>query len=544
MTNKEIASLFNEMAGLMELHGENEFRIKSYANSYLAIRKLDTPLVDMSPAELTSIRGIGKTMADKILEIKHKGSFDSLEELRAKTPQGVREMLSIKGIGPKKLISIWKELGVESPGELLYACRENRLLALKGFGNKIQEDLIRVLEFHHSNSSLFLLANIQSDIREISDQLKKCQPGIEIFLCGEARRMMPVLDKLCFLISRKPSSLPEDMAALEEQDHKITAIWKEKIPLELKIASFPLSAEVQLEETGGSEAFLRYLGTKTGTDPEIPDERTYFQNAGLAYIPPECRDLHQFEGFEESRLVDHQDIRGVIHNHSTYSDGNASLRQMAEECIRLGYEYLVISDHSKSAFYANGLSIERVEMQWREIDVLNRELAPFRIYKSIESDILSDGSLDYPEDILSGFELVIASIHSNLKMSEEKAMERLLKAIGHPATRILGHPTGRLLLSRQGYPIDHKRIIDACAEHRVVIELNANPMRLDLDWNWIPYAQERGVMISINPDAHNLNGIRDIGHGVHAARKGGLLQNNCLNCYNTSKFNEWISSKA
>jgi len=543
MTNKEIASLFNEMAGLMELHGENEFRIKSYANAYLALRRLDTPLISMSPEELTSIKGVGKTIADKILEIREKGCFESLTEFRAKTPEGVREMLAIKGIGPKKLIAIWKELGIESPGELLYACRENRLLILKGFGTKIQEELIRVLEFHHSHSNLFLLANLRNEINEITEQIKIHQPGTEIILCGEARRMMPVLDQLNFLISQKPVMFPEEMSDINWQDSSISAVWKGTIPVNLKITTFPPAPSVLVQETGGSKAFFDYLGTSILSESADSDERQFFNNAGLAYVPPECRDLEKFDDFEECRLVDHQDIKGVIHNHSTYSDGNASLRKMAEECIRLGYEYLVISDHSKSAFYANGLSIERVEMQWREIDELNRELHPFRIYKSIESDILSDGSLDYPTDILEGFDLVIASIHSNLKMTQEKAMERLLKAIAHPATRILGHPTGRLLLSRQGYPIDHKVIIDACAANQVVIELNANPMRLDMDWSWIPYAQKQQVMISINPDAHNLGGIRDLEHGVNAARKGGLRQNNCLNCYNISEFNKWISSK-
>jgi len=218
-----------------------------------------------------------------------------------------------------------------------------------------------------------------------------------------------------------------------------------------------------------------------------------------------------------------------VHSHSTYSDGIHTLRQMAEAARDKGYEYLAISDHSKTAVYAGGLSVDRVKEQWAEIDQLNEELAPFRIYKSIESDILTDGSLDYDDEILAGFDLVIASVHSGLNMDEEKATQRLLTAIKNPHTTVLGHPTGRLLLSRAGYPVDHKRIIDACAEHQVVIELNANPYRLDIDWTWIPYAVQKGVQISINPDAHAMGGIDDIKYGVLAARKGGLTANGCWN---------------
>ncbi|RMG76580.1 MAG: PHP domain-containing protein, partial [Bacteroidetes bacterium] len=226
--------------------------------------------------------------------------------------------------------------------------------------------------------------------------------------------------------------------------------------------------------------------------------------------------------------------------HSTYSDGVNSIREMAEYARDLGYQYLVMSDHSKSAFYANGLKEDRLRRQWDEIDALNRELAPFTIFKSIESDILSNGDLDYEPDILAQFDLVIASVHSNLRMDKEKATRRLLAAIENPHTTILGHPTGRLLLSREGYPIDHQLIIDACAEHGVAIELNANPYRLDLDWSWIPYAIEKGVLISINPDAHSTAGIHDIHFGVLSARKGGLSKAACLNAKDLDAFKLYL----
>lgn len=306
-----------------------------------------------------------------------------------------------------------------------------------------------------------------------------------------------------------------------KDQNEINGLWNGILPVQFILYKEPLDAYALLSHTGGSAAFYSYLELKP-SHSTIFDEREYFRSINKSYIPAECRDLDDFSLFKEEELIEEGDIKGVIHNHSTYSDGLYSIAEMAKECIKLGYSYLVVSDHSKSAGYANGLSIERVEMQWREIDQLNIQLAPFKIYKSIESDILSDGSLDYDADLLAGFDLVIASIHSNLKMNEDKAMLRLIRAIENPYTRILGHPTGRLLLSRPGYPVDYKKMIDACISNDVVIELNANPMRLDLDWRWIPYAQDRGAIISINPDAHNLKGIRDIRFGVQAARKGGL----------------------
>jgi len=543
MTNKQIAGLFSEMAGLMELHGENEFRIKSYANAYLNIRKLDAELHLLSPEELQAFKGVGKTIAEKIIEINSKGSFDSLEEMRQKTPEGVRQMLGIKGIGPKKLIFFWKELGIESPGELLYACKENRLIAHKGFGPKVQDDLMKALEFHQSQSHLFHHYLLETEIQEILQEVGQLNPNIQIELAGAAKRWVPILEGLEFIVSGPITNVPENLSLQNSDIEKSMGLWKDSIPVHFFNHSFPLTAKNSLMFTGGSDEFIQFIKSNEGPLENSTSEDHYFAQIGHAFIPAECRDLKEFENFDPSLLIHEADIKGVIHNHSTYSDGACTLKDMAMECIRLGYEYLVISDHSKTAGYANGLSIERVEMQWREIDLLNAELAPFKIYKSIESDILSDGSLDYPDEILAGFDLVIASIHSNLKMNEEKAMMRLLNAVANPYTRILGHPTGRLLLSRQGYPVDHMRLIDACADHDVVIELNANPMRLDLDWNWIDYAQKKGLKIAINPDAHNLTGIRDIKYGVRAARKGGLVRNNCLNIMNIAEFNTWILAK-
>lgn len=538
MTNKEIASCFHELAMLMELYDENPFKIRSYDNAYLAIRKMDRPLLDQSKEEWGKIKGIGSAIQDKLYELKEKGSFTALEEYRQKTPDGIRQMLRIKGLGPKKVRTIWKELEIETPGELAYACEENRLVVLKGFGEKIQEEIRKNILFFNESSSYFLFSTLQREAEELLQLLRKLHPDDQFEISGDLRRGMPTLERINFITTAKEISCPE----LLKPSGKAGYFYKETIPVSILHTTKQEFYFDLLKSTGGSKVFFEHFISKVSLNT-ANSERDLFGRNQLNYIPAECRDLDHFDHIDFTQLIDEQSIYGVIHNHSTYSDGMYDVESMAQECIRLGYQYLVMSDHSRSAFYANGLSIERVEQQWREIDELNVKLAPFKIFKSIESDILNDGSLDYPDEVLKGFDLVIASVHSNLKMDEEKAMMRLLRAVENPHTRILGHLTGRLLLSRAGYPVDHKKIIDACAMHQVAIELNANPQRLDMDWSWIPYAMEKNVLISINPDAHNLKGISDIRYGVLTARKGGLTKNNCLNNKQISEFQFWISQK-
>ncbi len=303
--------------------------------------------------------------------------------------------------------------------------------------------------------------------------------------------------------------------------------------------------------TTGSAEHIEQLKNRNGfeqvNDKVFDKEEQIFDFLGLQYIEPELR-----EGMDEislaeknllPELVKFEDLRGCLHNHSTYSDGLHSLKQMTEACRDEGYEYFGICDHSKSAFYANGLSVERILQQHIEIDQLNTEMAPFKIFKGIESDILHDGSLDYPDAILRHFDFVVASVHSGLKMTSEKATERLLKAISNPYTTILGHPTGRLLLAREGYPIDHKAVIDACAENNVILELNAHPYRLDIDWRWIRYATSKNVMISVNPDAHHTGGLHDMYYGICAGRKGYLTKNMTFNALSATETAAWFSTK-
>ncbi len=310
-----------------------------------------------------------------------------------------------------------------------------------------------------------------------------------------------------------------------------------------------------LLETSCSEAFLEAWQKKTSPALSAPhppgtatSEEQLFASAGLHFIPPCLRDnpaiLEAAAATEPIPTpIQPGDIRGIIHSHSNWSDGSQTLEEMARACIAQGYEYLVISDHSKSAFYANGLEEDRIREQHLEVDELNQKLAPFTIFKSVESDILNDGALDYSDSILSTFDLIIASVHSNLKMTEEKAMMRLLNAISNPYTTILGHMTGRLLLSRPGNPVDHKKIIDACAEHKTVIELNAHPRRLDMDWRWISYAIDKGVLISIDPDAHSIEGYHDTRYGVLAAQKAGLTPGSNLSSFTLPQFRKFLEER-
>jgi DNA polymerase (family 10) len=530
----------------MELHKDNPFKIRSYSNAYNKLRKMEEPLADKTEAELLELDGIGKAIAAKIHELATTGRMETLEKWRAETPEGIQEMLTIRGFGPKKVKAVWDGLGVTTVGQLLYAINENRLVELKGFGAKTQETLREKLEFHQRSRGFFLYRTLDRAATALLEQLRRQFPDEQFERTGALRRGAPTLSHLAVLTTLAPAAAPQISGAeVQEgdgaQDAKngFTSMVVDAYPVRLYHCSAANFGSKQFRHTG-TPAFLKaFVAAYPDTDfQDCTTEAEVFARASSDPIPPELRENDVYIGLARNgqlpELLEVDDITGVVHSHSTYSDGIHTLREMAEAARDKGYDYLVISDHSKTAVYAGGLSIERVQEQWAEIDALNAALAPFRIYKSIESDILSDGSLDYPDEILAGFDLVIASVHSGLNMDEAKATERLLAAIRNPYTTILGHPTGRLLLSRAGYPIDHRRIIDACAEHDVVIELNANPYRLDMDWTWIPYAIEKGVPISINPDAHSTGGIDDIRYGVLAARKGGLTASGCWNTGNIS----------
>ncbi|MBN8691582.1 MAG: DNA polymerase/3'-5' exonuclease PolX [Bacteroidetes bacterium] len=530
MNTGDIADILELTAKLMELHETNPFKVKAVSNAAYKLSKTRINLEGKSLEELEQIEGIGKGIAAKIHEILNNGTTQELEELREKTPDGVIEVMGIKGLGPKKVRQLWQELGIESIGELLYACNENRLVDLKGFGAKTQESIKQNIEFTLKNANKFHYAAIESYVEQILELLNKNNNGCRITVSGDYRRKCEVIDKLVFIHTSANLNYQDDATKLSP------------VPVEF-IATSENDYEKTLFETTASKEHLEIISY---TNSNLTDEKEIYQSLGLSYLEPELREnLPQIIDAAKKNaiptLITDKDLKGILHNHSTYSDGMHSLEEMAVYCKELGYEYLGICDHSQSAFYANGLKPDVIEKQHKEIEKLNKALAPFKIFKGIESDILNDGNLDYEKDVLSSFDFIVASVHSNLKMNEEKANQRLIKAIENPFTTILGHPTGRLLLARNGYPIDHKKIIDACAANGVIIELNAHPYRLDIDWRWIPYCLEKGVKISINPDAHQKEGYADMKYGVNVARKGMLTKENCFNALSLQEIEAYFN---
>lgn len=548
MTNKQYAQQFQLLANLMELHGESSYRIKSYANAYRILRGVTEPVHEMSLAQVKEVKGIGDAIGHKIQELRLQGQMQALEEYKAQTPTGVVELMGIKGLGVKKIKMLWQEMDLASPGELLYACNENRLMKIKGFGAKTQANVQQQLEYYFQSKNKFHYAKLEDEAQNLVLDIQETLGIEQVSLTGAIRRLMPELESIDILIAQADISVLFEEEILELVKHEAgSAIYRcQTLDQNFPVILYTCPPEFfgyNLLRTTGNEAFVQQFFEEQfanpidwkSTNPAAfveQSEEAIFELAAVPYIVPELRDLpkiiYKAKVNPLPQLIEEQDIRGVMHAHSTWSDGSNSIEEMARYCQEQGYAYLGLTDHSKSAFYANGLSAERVLEQMQEINQLNEKLAPFRIFKGIESDILGNGDLDYSDEILSKFDFVIASVHAHLRMDEQKATQRLLNAIKNPYTTMLGHPTGRLLLSRVGYPIDHKKIIDACAVHHVIIELNANPLRLDIDYTWIPYAMEKGVKIAINPDAHSLKGVHDIHFGVLAARKGGLTKEMCV----------------
>jgi DNA polymerase (family 10) len=460
-------------------------------------------------------------------------------------------MLNIKGIGPKKISTIWKEMEIETIGELLYACNENRLTRFKGFGEKTQQTVKESIEFYFGALGSYLFQQIEKYFLSMDEALKK-EFSSDIFLItGEFKRQLEVIEKLEWVTTSSIHSLKSfltknEFEIVNESENYISFKGKENVTVGFFISSKE-KIYSSLFQTSCSEEFLQEWNKKFNwnTSKNYSSEQEIFDVVQLPFIPSFQREKgHIIElttTYPLTEFIQPKDIKGIIHSHSTWSDGMNSLEEMAKAAIDKGLEYLVISDHSKTAAYAQGLQVERVLAQHQQIDELNRQLAPFKLFKSIESDILGDGSLDYESDILNKFDIVIASIHSNLKMTEEKAMMRLLNAIENPFTSILGHMTGRLLLSRNGYPVDHKKIIEACAANNVVIELNAHPRRLDIDWRWIDFALEKNVLISIDPDAHSIEGFDDCRYGVLVAQKAGLTKEKNLSSFSLTEFEKFVA---
>ncbi|MCU0471302.1 MAG: PHP domain-containing protein [Arcicella sp.] len=560
MSNEEIVSILELTVKLLELHEENEFKIRNIGFAARALDKTSEDLLNLSVEQLAALPNVGKSIAGKIDEIRKTGTTQELTELLARTPEGVLEMLEIKGIGPKKVRAIWKELNITDNRELLLACENGEVAKLKGFGDKIQATIKESILYAQSNSGKLRMEKGEALAQVLFDELEKQFEKVEIV--GDVRRKNEIVNTIQLVVGYdKPWEVQKFINALPflQQDEKISSpfAWRGKfqekeIPVEVIICSNQQFVN-QVFIYSSSEKHLAIQGIYKQVKQQIFDsEEAIYQSLNIPYIIPEMREgrfeFDWVQHHQNEELVTWDSLKGILHNHSTYSDGKHTLEEMADYCRELGFEYLGIADHSKTASYAKGLSEERIWEQHTEIEKLNQKYASmtdrhFKVLKGIESDILGDGSLDYADDVLQSFDYIVASIHQNLKMTEEKAMSRIIKAVENPYTTILGHPTGRLLLSRAGYPIDYQKVIDACAANGVVIEINASPYRLDLDWRWIQYALEKNVMLSINPDAHEKDGYFDMHYGVAVARKGGLTSNMTFNALGLEEIETYLQKR-
>lgn len=535
----------------MEIHGENSFKSKTYSIAAYKIDQLTVDLYTLSEETIFKLNGINEAIGKKILEILSSGKMKILEDLILKTPEGIFEMLKIKGLGPKKISIMWNEMGIENIGELLYACNENRLLLYKGFGKKTQENVIESIEFYLRQQGSFLFAQIEHLANDLLNLLQKLFSSGEIKISGDFVRHAETLDTLEYvmpfsekIITEKISPLP-GFEFLEKTDEYFLYRYNEGIKLKFYAVEKENILKKTFEITGSSEFISAFENDYPAIDfKKAVNEADIFAQAAIQYVPAFLRENASIISIAAENkipaVIQPEDIKGIIHCHSNWSDGINTIEQLANACKKRGKEYLVISDHSKIASYAHGLNEEQIIAQHQLMDDLNEKLKPFKIFKSIESDILNDGNLDYSDSILSTFDLVIASVHSNLKMNEQKAMMRLMKAIENPYTTILGHMTGRLLLSRKGYSVDHKKIIDACAANKVVIEINAHPRRLDMRWQWIEYALSKNVLLSIDPDAHSIAEFENTRYGVLIAQKGMVTAKNNLSSFSLKEFEDFL----
>jgi DNA polymerase (family 10) len=547
MDNYEIADQLSLLAKLMDIHGENSFKSKSYSSAAFAIEKLPQQIASLPHEKIFQVKGIGESVGRKVIEILENGGMIVLNEYIANTPSGVLEMMNIKGLGPKKINVLWKEMRIDSIEELQKACEENRIAGKKGFGEKTQQNILDSIQFQQQSAGKYLYKKLEAFAEAFTIKLKEKFPDDKIEITGEFRRQLEIIESLEWVTTissgeLKNYLLSDQIQLVADRDGMLVVSAEETLFLRFHIVS-ENDFTTKLFETSCSEDFLNEWNA-TVKPGDNSSEESIFSSAQFNYIPPYLRETKTILSKARERnfndTVQANEIKGLIHSHSNWSDGSYTIEEMANELINLGFEYLVISDHSKSAGYANGLTEQRIREQHRYIDDLNRKFSPFKIFKSIECDILGDGALDYENKILSTFDLVITSIHSNLDMDEEKAMKRLIGAITNPYTTILGHMTGRLLLKRKGYPVDHKTIIDACADHHVVIEINASSSRLDMDWRWIDYAMEKGLTLSIDPDAHTIEEFHNIKYGVLVAQKGALPKNRNLSSYSLKEFEEYL----
>ena len=565
MDKKQIAKTLEAIADMMEIRGENPFKCIAHRNAARTLETTEGSLEELiESGRLRELKGIGESIANKIIEMYRTDRSTTYEELRAEIPEGVLEMLTLTGVGPKKAKALWEQLGIKSIGELEYACNENRLVTLPGFGQKTQEKILQAIAFQKKQAGRFLCNVAWEAATVLLDHLRKHKEVIRSEIGGSLRRRRETIGDIDLLASSDaPEALmkhfiksPGIAEVLAHGATKSSVRMEQGIQVDLRIITdeeFPFALNYFTGSKDHNTA-LRGRAKKMGfklneyglfhgaseRSEKCRDETAIYKRLGLDYIEPELREvMGEIEAAENGtlpHLVEEKDIKGLVHVHSTDSDGVLSVEQVAKAAQKRGYEYVALCDHSKSAAYAHGLSPERVRAQHKAIDKLNKSAQGIRILKGMEVDILGDGSLDFEDKILATFEVVVASIHSRFNLSREEQTKRLLRAVANPHVHMIGHPTGRLLLSRDGYDVDLDALIDAAARHHKIIELNAHPFRLDLDWRYCIRAQRKGVLVSINPDAHSEADMDYVRYGVGIARKGWCEPSGVANAAPLDKF--------
>lgn len=566
---KEAAIFIEEYGVLLELSGANAFRVRAYNNAVRTLEMLETPLDALIAAgTLGEVKGIGKSVGELVLEFADTGTATAYEELRASVPDGLLDMLRVPGLGPRKIITIREALGIEDLDALALACGDGKLAELKGFGKKTQENILKGIEYIRAHRGRFRANVARESTQTLFDTLQALPQTQRIEVAGSLRRAKETVKDVDFVVSTDEPQVISDAFVAHPAVAEIAAQGETKssvrlnngIQVDLRVVTDGEFPYILHHFTGSKEHNVALRARAQGQGLKINeyglyrgeervecvDETAFFAAMGLAYIPPELREgLGEIEAAAENalpELLTTADIRGMLHVHSTYSDGADSIEAMALAVRERGYDYLGMADHSQAAAYAGGLNVDAVKRQWDEIARLNEKLAPFRIFKGIESDILGDGSLDYTDDILEQFEYIVVSVHSQFNLDRAKMTARIIRAIEHPCATIVGHLTGRLLLDREGYDVDVDQIIEAAARCGVAIEINAHPARLDIDWHHVKKARDHGVQIAVNTDAHSTGGLDYLPYGIGIARKGWLRAKDVPNALDCEAIATWFQS--
>ncbi|WP_411827395.1 DNA polymerase/3'-5' exonuclease PolX [Luteolibacter sp. AS25] len=567
-----MAEVLEKIALLLELKGENPFKVRAYRQGAEIVLSMEQDVVALAKNnELKGIKGIGEALRDKLGEMAETGKLEFYEKLKAEFPETIFEIFEVQGLGPKKIKVMYDSLGIDSLGKLKEACEQGKVAELTGFGKKTETKILEGIAANEKFADRFTLGTIGPLVEEILELLRMHPEVAQVAVAGSYRRAKETVGDLDFLVSTKEGALVcEDFATIPQVD-AVIACGDTKASVRLKNGIYCDLRAVRNEEfpfalqyfTGSKEhnVALRSLALKKGWSlneyglnpvsegierPDVHEEKDIYRALGLQYVDPELRENRgEIEAAMENklpRLVELMNLRGTFHNHTNASDGRDTLEGMVEEAMDLGFQYFGISDHSKSSAYAGGLDADRLLDQVEQIRTLEKTLGGFRIFAGSEVDILMDGTLDFPDEILAQLDFTVASVHNFGNLDEATMTDRICRAMENEHITMLGHLTGRLLLKRDGYAVDHAKIIDCAAATRTVIELNCSPMRLDMDWRWWKRARDKNVLCSINPDAHSRERIHHVGVGVKVARKGWLRREDILNTKSADEISNFLKS--